>query len=100
MLLPWHEPLPLSKAACMSGWRFMGKLFFGLGFAATQSAGQCSGYVRAVIAASATAARSVGGKRVAGSIVRRIGVISRASRVVWIIATVNVPIVAGDSQPA
>lgn len=78
----------------------MGKLFSGLDFAATQSAGRCSGYVRAVIAVSATAARSAGVKRVAGSIVRRIGVISRALRVVWIIATVSVPIVAGDSRAA
>jgi hypothetical protein len=29
ILLPWHEPLPLSKAACTSGWRFMEKLFSG-----------------------------------------------------------------------
>jgi len=78
----------------------MGKLFSGLGFAATQSARRCSGYVRAVIAASAIAGRSAGVNRVAGSIVRRIGVISRALRVVWIIATVSVPIVAGDSRAA
>jgi hypothetical protein len=78
----------------------MGKLFSGLGFAATQSARRCSGYVAAVIAASATAAQSAEIKRVDGNVVPRIVVISRASRVVWIIATVSVPIVAGDSRGA
>jgi hypothetical protein len=53
-----------------------------------------------VIAASATAAQSAEIKRVDGNVVPRIVVISRASRVVWIIATVSVPIVAGDSRGA
>jgi len=75
----------------------MGKLYSGLGFASTQNAGRCSGYVRAAIAASATAAWSAGRKLGAVSIVRQIVVISRVLRVVWTIATVSVPIVAGNS---
>jgi hypothetical protein len=58
LVLPWHEPLPLSKAASKSGWRFMEKLFSGCGFAATRIAGRCSGFARAAIAGSSTAVSS------------------------------------------
>jgi hypothetical protein len=72
----------------------MGKLFSGLGFAATHVAGRFSGFARAVIAASATAARSAAVRPVAGNIAPPIGGISRAPEGGWIIATGSVPIVA------
>jgi hypothetical protein len=100
LVLPWHEPLPLSKAVYAHGWRFMGKWFCGLGFAATPIAGRCSGSARAAIAASVIAVRSAAVMRGAGNIAPPIGVISRASRGGWIIATASVPIVAGGSGAA
>src|ERR1019366_2295264 len=66
LFLPWHEPLPLSKAVYAHGWRFMRKLFCGLGFSATPIAGQCSGFAPTVIAASVIAARSAAVMRGAG----------------------------------
>ena len=78
----------------MRGWRFMGKLFFGLGFAATSIAGRCSGFVPAAIAVSVIAARSAAVMRGAGNIAQPTGVISTASRDGWIIATGSAPIVA------
>ena len=55
--------LGMNRSRCqrppaISGWRFTGKLFSGLGFAATPAAGRCSGFARAAIAVSVTAARS------------------------------------------
>ena len=57
LVLPWHEPLPLSKSACVGGWRFMEKWFSGSAFAAARDARRCSGFVRTAIADSAIAAR-------------------------------------------
>jgi|SRR5580693_2559682 hypothetical protein len=94
LALPWHEPLPLSKPVYAQGWRFMGKLFSGLGFAATPIAGRCSGFAPAAIAASVIAARRGAVMRGAGDIAPPIGVISRAPRGGWIIATGSVRIVA------
>ena len=100
MFLPWHEPLPLSKSVYARGWRFMGKLFCGRGFAATPIAGRCSGFALAVIAVSATAARSAAVRPGAGSIGPPIAVISRALKGDWIIATGSAPIVAAVSHAA
>ena len=100
LTLPWHEPLPLSKAACRYGWRFAGKLYFGFGFAVIPIAGRCSLSARVAIAVSVTAARSAGANHVSGSIGQPIGVISRAPRGVWIIATDSVPIGAAGTCAA
>ena len=97
LVLPWHEPQPLSKAACKRGWRFTEKLFSGRGFAATRIAGRCFGFACAAIAGSGIAAQSAAAKRGAGNIAQPTGVISRASRGGWIIATASAPIVAGES---
>jgi hypothetical protein len=92
-----HDPLPLSKAVYARAWRFMGfmgKLFCGLGFAATAIAGRCFISARAAIAGRVIAARSAGGMRGGGKVAPRTGVISGASRGGWIIATDSAPIVA------
>ncbi|MGA7886272.1 MAG: hypothetical protein WCA44_11060 [Acidobacteriaceae bacterium] len=98
LVLPWHEPLRLSKAVCKRRWRFTEKLFSGSGFATTRIAGRCSGSASAAIAGSGTAAQSVGDRGGAGNIAQLTGVISRASKGVWIIVTASAPIVAGESQ--
>ena len=96
LVLPWHELLPLSKAARVCAWRFMGKLFYGLGFAATLTAGTGSIFAPVVIAASVIAARSAASRRSAGNIAPPTGGISRALRGDWIIATVSAPIAAAN----
>ena len=78
----------------------MRKLFSGRGFAAIHVAGRFSGFARAVIAASATAARSAAVRRGASSIGPPIAVISRAPKGGWIIATGSAPIVAAVSGVA
>jgi hypothetical protein len=78
----------------------MGKLFSGLGFAATPIAGRCSGFAPAAIAASVIAAGSAAFMRGTGNIAPPTGVISRAPRAGWIIATGSVPIVAAGSRAA
>jgi hypothetical protein len=100
LVLPWHEPLPLSKAVYACGWRFMGKLFFGLGFAATLTVEICSGFARAAIADSVIAAWSVEDMRGAGNIVPPTDGISRAKKGGWITATASAPIVAAGSRVA
>jgi hypothetical protein len=94
LVLPWHEPLLLSKAVCNYGWRFTGKLSSDFGFAFVLAAGRCSWSARAAIAVNVTTAGSASASHVSGSIRRLIGDISGASSVVWIIATGSVPIVA------
>ncbi len=78
----------------------MGKLFCGLGFAATPIAWRCSGSACAAIAASDIAVRSAGVMLGAGNIAPPTGVISRASRDGWIIAIASAPIVAAGSRVA
>src|SRR5579863_6568019 len=56
LVLPWHEPLPLSKSAGVGGWRFMEKWFSGREFVAARDARRHFGFVGIVIAGSATAA--------------------------------------------
>jgi hypothetical protein len=77
LVLPWHEPLPLSKSACVGGWRFMEKWFSGSAFAAAQDARRCSGFVRIAIADNAIAARRAAPKRGAGNTGRLTTAISR-----------------------
>ena len=84
----------------MHGWRFMGKLLSGLGFAITPIAGRCFGFASAAIAASVIAARSVAVRPVVGNIAPQTGGISRAWRGGRIIATGSVPIVAAGSGAA
>ena len=55
LVLPWHEPLPLSKSACVGGWRLMAKWFSGSAFAAARAARRCSGFARTAIEGSAIA---------------------------------------------
>ena len=76
----------------------MGKLFSGRGFAATRIAGRCSGFARAAIAGSDIARQRVAVKRGAGSIERPTGVISRAPKGGWIIATGSARIAAVVTQ--
>ena len=100
LILPWHESLPLSKSVYARGWGFMRKLFSGRGFAAIHVVGRFSGFARAVIAASATAARNAAVRRGVSSIGPPIVVISRAPKGGWIIATGSAPIVAAVSDVA
>ena len=58
LVLPWHEPLPLSKAACVGGWRFMGKWCSGREFVAARDAKRRFGSVRTAIADSANGSRT------------------------------------------
>ena len=76
-ILPWHEPLPLSKSACVGGWRFMEKWFSGSAFAAARDARRCSGFVPIAIADNAIAARRAAPKPGAGSTGRPTAAISR-----------------------
>ena len=69
LVLPSHEPLPLSKAASVGGWRFMQKWFSGRGFVAARDARRCSGFARTAIAGSAIAARLAARKLDAGNAV-------------------------------
>ena len=100
LVLPWHEPLPLSKSAYVRGWWFMRKEFSGKGFAAIHVAGRFSGFAHAVIAANATAARSAGVRPDASSIGLPTDAISRAPKAGWIIATGSAPIDAAVSSVA
>jgi hypothetical protein len=90
----------LSKAACKRVWRFTEKLFSGSGFAATRSAGRYFGFACAAIAGSSIARQRVAAKRGAGSSARLTGVISKAPRGGWIIATVRSGIAAAVTQKA
>ena len=62
LVLPWHEPLPLSKSACVGGWQFMEKWCCGREFVAARDAKRRSGFVRTAIADSAIAVRSAARK--------------------------------------
>ena len=89
LVLPWHEPLPLSKSACMGGWRFVEKWFSGSAFAAARDARRCSGFARTAIAGSAIAARLAARKRDASNAAPPTAVTSVVWRADSIIATVN-----------
>ena len=80
LVLPWHEPLPLSKSACVDGWRFMEKWFSGSACAAARSASRCSGFAHIATAGNAIAARRAAPKRGAGSTGRPTAAISRVWR--------------------
>ena len=80
LVLPCHEPLPLSKSACEGGWRFMEKWFSGSAFAAARDARRCSGFARIVIAGNAIAARPAAPKPGAGSTGRPTAAISRVRK--------------------
>ena len=80
LVLPWHEPLPLSKSACMGGWWFKEKSFSGSAFAAARDAGQCSGFVPIAIADNAIAARRAARKPGTGSTGRPTAAISRVGK--------------------
>lgn len=80
LVLPWHEPLPLSKSACMGGWRFMESWFSGSAFAVARDARHCSGFVHIAIAANAIAARRAAAKPGAGSTGRPTVAISKVPK--------------------
>jgi len=80
LVLPWHEPLPLSKSACPGGCRFLEKWFSGRAFAAARDARRSSGFVDIVIAGNAIAARFAAPKPGAGSTGRPTAAISRARK--------------------
>jgi hypothetical protein len=94
---PSHEPLLLSKAAPVGGWRFMEKWFSRRGFVAARDARRCSGFARTATAGSAIAARFAARKPDASSA----ALPTAATSVVWragsIIATASVRI--GDVTP-
>ena len=90
LVLPWHEPLLLSKAASVGGWRFMEKWFSGREFVAARDARRCSGFARTAIADSAIAARLAAPKLGAASAARPTAATSGVSRADSIIATGNV----------
>jgi len=78
----------------------MEKLFSGSGFAATRSAGRYFGFACAAIAGSSIARQRVAAKCGADSSARPTGVISKAPRGGWIIATVRSGIAAAVTQKA
>jgi hypothetical protein len=80
LVLPWHEPLPLSKSACVGGCRFMEKWFSGSAFAAARDARRSSGFVDIAIAGNAIAAQFAAPKPGAGSTGRPTAAISRARK--------------------
>ena len=55
LVLPWHEPLPLSKVRLQDGWQVRKMWCSGSGFAAVSDARRCSGFVRTVIGGSGIA---------------------------------------------
>ena len=79
LVLPWHEPLSLSKAAGGGGWRFMEKWFSGREFVAARDARRHSGSVRTAIADSAIAAQLAAPKPGAGNTAMP----TAATREVW-----------------
>jgi hypothetical protein len=89
LVLPWHEPLPLSKSAGVDVWRFMEKWYCDRGFVAARDARRCSGFARTAIAGSAIAARLAARKRDASNAAPRTAVTSVVWRAASIIATVN-----------
>jgi hypothetical protein len=90
LVLPCHEPLPLSKLACVGGWRFLEKWFSGREFVAARDAGRCSGFVRTAIADNAIAARLAVMKLGAGNAVLPTAATSEVWRAGSIIKTGNV----------
>src|SRR5215467_5408648 len=91
LLLPWHEPVSLSKTASVGGCWFLQKWFSGREFVAARSARQPSGFVRTAIADSAIAVRLAVWKPGAVSAALPIDAIKGAWRAGSIIATGNVP---------
>src|SRR5215467_9428940 len=87
---PSHEPLLLSKAAPMGGWRFMEKWFSGRGFVAARDARRCSGFARTATGDKATAVRRAAPKRGADNAALPIAAINGAWRAGSIIATDSV----------
>ena len=92
LVLPWHEPLPLSKAACAGGWRFMEKWCSGREVVAARHAKRHSGFVRTAIADSAIAVRLAARKLDAGNAALPTTATSGVWRADSIIAIGNVPI--------
>jgi hypothetical protein len=89
LVLPWHEPLPLSKSAGVDVWRFMEKWYCDRGFVAARDVRRCSGFARTAIAGSAIAARLAARKRAASNAAPPTAVTSVVWRADSIIATVN-----------
>ncbi|MFZ1917324.1 MAG: hypothetical protein WAU58_07115 [Terriglobales bacterium] len=85
-----HEPLPLSKAAPVGGWRFMEKRFSGCGFVAARDARRCSGFARTATAGSAIAARLAAQRLDAGNAAPPTAATSGVRRAGSIIATASV----------
>ena len=92
LVLPWHEPLPLSKAACVGGWQLMEKWCSGRGLIAAKDAWRRSGFVRTEIADSAIAVRLAARKHGAGNAALPTTATSGVWRADSIIASGNVPI--------
>jgi hypothetical protein len=89
LVLPWHEPLPLSKSAGVDVWRFMEKWYCDRGFVAARDARRCSGFARTAIAGSAIAARLAARKRDASNAAPPTAVTSVVWKAGSIIATVK-----------
>jgi hypothetical protein len=95
-----HEPLPLSKAASVGGWRFMQKWFSGREFVAARDARRRSGFARTATAASAIAARLAAPRLVAGNAALPTAATNRVWRAGSIIATGNAPTGSVTRRPA
>ena len=91
LVLRWHEPLPLSKSACVGGWRFMAKWFSGSAFVAARVARRCSGFVPTVIGGSAIAARRAAPRPGVSNAVPPTAGTSKVPKAGWIIAIASVP---------
>ena len=89
LVLPWNEPLPLSKAACGGGWRFTEKWCSGLKFVAARDAKRHFGSVRTAIADSAIAVWLAAPKFDAANTAQLTAATSGVWRAGWIIATAS-----------
>ena len=92
--------LPLSKSACVGGWRFREKWFSGSGFAAARDARRRSGFVPIAIAANAIAARRAAAKPGAGSTGRPTAAINRVPKAGSTIGIGSSNIVSADAGRA
>jgi len=91
LLLPWHEPVSLSKPAGVGGCWFMQKWFSGREFVAARNARLPSGFVRTAIADSVIAVWLAASKPGVASAARPIAAIKGVWRAGSIIVTGNVP---------
>jgi hypothetical protein len=91
LVLPCHDRLPVVQTRLRRAWQFLAKWFSGHGFVAARDARRCSGFVRAVIVGSSTAARLAATKPGSGNTARPTAGTSEAQKADSITATGSVP---------